>query len=172
MVDGGSNALPTGISERLHHLREYASRFRDGRFDHEDLAAHPQYVLQMRDGISSSRWNTRSPDESSLSNLHGRDGRSDLFLSIFTPGSAQAGIPSSRCVLPIGTAGEPGLIIARRAIDGAQDLLVVAGTAGGAVPKPLRRRCVSFSSTQCRNVSDMFSGRTRFMSVFIPSVAR
>ena len=149
MVDGHSSTLPTGISERLHRLREYASRFRDGRFDYEDLAAHPHYVLQMREGMSSSRWNTRSPDESSLSNLYGRDGRSDLSLSIFTPGSAQAGVPTSRCVLPIGTAGEPGLIVAQRAIDGAQDLLVVAEVADGVVPEGLRRRYVCLCVCVC-----------------------
>lgn len=144
MVDGHSHTLTT--SERLQRLREYSSRFRSGRFDHEDLAAHPHYVHQMRNG----QWNTSSVDESSQSTLHGsdlrietvtahsQDGPSDMFLSVFTPGSAQAGTQSKRSLLRIGTADEYAILITNWAIDGAQDLLVMTERADIAIPEHLR----------------------------------
>ena len=143
MVDGHSHTLTT--SERLQRLREYSSRFRSGRFDHEDLTAHPHYVHQMRKG----QWNASSVDESSLSSLHGsdiriettthsRDGPSDMFLSVFTPGSAQTGIKSSRSLLRISTADEHAILITNWAIDGAQDLLVMTERADIAIPEHLR----------------------------------
>ena len=42
MIDGQSSTLP--MSERLQRLREYALRFRNGTFDHEDLTAHEEYA--------------------------------------------------------------------------------------------------------------------------------
>ena len=132
MVDGHSSTIPT--FEKLQRLREYSSRFRSGRFDHEDLAAHPHYMHQMRNG----RWNASSVDESSLSSLHGpdvriptfmhnQDGPSDVFLSVFTLGSGQAGTQSSRSLLRISPADEHAMITTKWAIDGSQDLLVMTG---------------------------------------------
>lgn len=138
MTDRESSILP--ISERLHRLREYSSRFRNGNFDHEDLSAHPYYVRQMR----------RPPPRllvprGMLSYLYAQTSPSDMVLSVFVPASTQAGIQSSRCILPIGTAGEPGLTVAKRAIDRTQDLLVMAEVARTDVPEHQRRRCVSLS---------------------------
>ena len=132
MVDGHSSTIPT--FEKLQRLREYSSRFRSGRFDHEDLAAHPHYVHQMR----NSRYQATSVDESSLSSLHGpdvriptfmhnQDGPSDMFLSVFTLGSGQAGTQSSRSLLRISPADEHAMITTKWAIDGSQDLLVMTG---------------------------------------------
>ncbi|PIL34941.1 hypothetical protein GSI_02728 [Ganoderma sinense ZZ0214-1] len=136
MVDGDLSILP--ISERQKRLREYSSRFRDGAFDHEDLSAHPHYSHQVCDGLPG--WNMRVVAHHSLSTLYSENGRYDVTLSLFTPGSSQAGVQSSRCLLPIGTAGGEGLVIAQWAIDGAQDLLVMAETADMDVPEELRRR--------------------------------
>ena len=138
MVDGISSILP--VSQRLQRLRQYASNFNSGVLDHEDLSAHPDYVLRMRD----LKWNVAVPEESSFSDLYSQGGRSNLSLSVYTPGSAQAGIQSSRCILPIGAAGGSGLLITKWAIDGAQDLLVMAEIANIVVPEQLKRRCVSF----------------------------
>ncbi len=111
MVDGDSSTLPT--SDRLQCLRQYSSKFESGTFDHKDLGAYPDYVLRMR----NLSWNTVV--ESSSSDLYSQNGRSDLSLSVFTPGSTQAGIQSSHCLLPIGAAGQPGLVVTKWAIDSA-----------------------------------------------------
>ncbi|KAM5539529.1 hypothetical protein V8D89_006801 [Ganoderma adspersum] len=111
-------------ASRLQRLRQYSSKFASGSFDYEDFGTHHHdYVLQQ---LRILRWNTTMPTDSSFSNLYSQDCRSDLALSIFTPGSAQAGIQSSYCLIHIGTAGEPGLFITKWAIDDAQDLLVIA----------------------------------------------
>ncbi|PIL34943.1 hypothetical protein GSI_02730 [Ganoderma sinense ZZ0214-1] len=136
MVDGSLSTLP--ISERQKRLREYSSRFRDGTFDHEDLSAHPHYSHQVCDGLPG--WNMRVVAHHSLSTLYSENSRYDVTLSLFTPGSLQAGVQSSRYLLPIGAAGGEGLIIAQWAIDGAQDLLVIAETADMDVPEDSRRR--------------------------------
>ena len=138
MVDGHSSTIST--SERLQRLHDYSSKFCDGIFDHEDLGSHPLYLQQLRDR-QQDRTIAR---EHFTSNLYSQDGRSDVSLSIFTPGSTQAAIRSSRHLLPIGTAGEPGFIITEWAIDGAQDLIVLAETANMYFPEPPRRRCVPF----------------------------
>ena len=138
MTDGESSALP--IAERLHRLREYSSRFRNGDFDHEDLSTHPYYVRQMRRPPPGMLVPRRM-----LSYLYAQTSPSDMVLSVFIPPSTQAGIQSSRCVLPIGTAGEPGLSVAKRAIDRTQDLLVMAEVTRTDMPEHQRRRCVSLS---------------------------
>ncbi|KAM5541131.1 hypothetical protein V8D89_005060 [Ganoderma adspersum] len=125
-------------ASRLQRLRQYSSKFASGSFDYEDFGTHHHdYVLQQ---LRILRWNTTMPADSSFSNLYSQDCRSDLALSIFTPGSAQAGIQSSHCLIHIGTAGEPGLVITKWAIDDAQDLLVIAEVADIAIPERLRRR--------------------------------
>ncbi|KAM5541132.1 hypothetical protein V8D89_005061 [Ganoderma adspersum] len=134
MVDGGPSILP--VSQRLQRLRKYSSNFFGGVFDHEDLAAHPDYVLRIR----NLGWNVAVPAESSFSDLYSRGGRSNFSLSVYTPRSAQAGIQSSRCILPIGAAGGSGLLITKWAIDGAQDLLVMAEIANIGMAEQLQRR--------------------------------
>ena len=149
MIDGDLSTLP--VSERLQRLREYSSRFRNGSFDHEDVSAHPRHVQQMRSG----RWNSASFDERSLSSLHGvdiriswpthdQDGPHDMFLSVFTPGSAQAGIQSTRDLLRSSTTDEHAAIMTKWAIDGAQDLLVMTEKADIGMPEHLQPTCVSF----------------------------
>ena len=100
MVDGQSSTLP--VSERLQRLREYASRFRNGTFDHEDLTAHDEYANAF---LNDPSWTFLevSSHENSLSTLYTRGSHDSplrkphrLVLSVFTPGSAQAGIQSSR----------------------------------------------------------------------------
>ncbi|KAM5539530.1 hypothetical protein V8D89_006802 [Ganoderma adspersum] len=134
MVDGDSSILP--VSQRLQRLRQYSSNFYGGVFDHEDLAAYPDYVLRIR----NLGWNVAIPAESSFSDLYSRGGRSNFSLSVYTPRSAQAGIQSSRCILPIGAAGGSGLLITKWAIDGAQDLLVMGEIANIGMPEQLQRR--------------------------------
>ncbi|PIL34945.1 hypothetical protein GSI_02732 [Ganoderma sinense ZZ0214-1] len=150
MVDGELSTLP--VSERLQRLREYSSRFRNGSFDREDLSVHPRHVQQVRSG----RWNSSSLDERSLSTLYGvdtrfpttthdQDGPSDMFLSVFTPGSAEAGIQSSRYLLRISTADEHAFIMTKWAIDGAQDLLVMTEKADISMPEHLRPQPEEFN---------------------------
>ena len=139
MVDGGSSILP--VSQRLQRLRQFSSNFESAIFDHEDLSAHPDYVLRMRD----LRWNVAIPAEASFSDLYSLGGRSDLSLSVFTPGSAQAGTQSNYSILPIGTAGEQGLMITKWAIDGAQDLLVVGEVADAVMIEQRQGRSVVVS---------------------------
>ena len=134
MIDGQSSTLP--VSERLHHLREYALRFRDGNFDHEDLTAHEEYATSFLNDPSWTFLEVFS-HESSSSTLYTRGRRGSplrkphrLVLSVFTPGSAQAGIQSSQCLLPLDgphpKAEARPRWISKWAIDGAQDLLVMA----------------------------------------------
>ncbi|KAM5541124.1 hypothetical protein V8D89_005053 [Ganoderma adspersum] len=164
MVDGHSSTLPT--SERLQRLREYSSRFCDGNFDHEDLGSHPLYAQQLRDR-ARDRAIAR---EHFTSNLYSRDGRSDVSLSIFAPGSTQAGIQSSRCLLPIGTASEPGLIITEWAIDGAQDLLVLAETADIDMPELSRRRQDEFHIRFYSLSGSKTAGPTPHPDAMLPSL--
>lgn len=145
MVDGDSstNTIPT--SEPLQRLREYSSRFRSGAFDHEDLAAHPHYVREMR----NVSWIAPSLDGSSLSSLNGPHfypftHRPDvpfdtgMFLSTFTPGSALAGIQSSCSLLRISAAEEHAILINKWAIDTSQDLLVMSERFDISMPEHLR----------------------------------
>ena len=62
----------------------------------------------------------------------------ESFLSVFAPGSTQAGIPSILCLLPI-----EQRVIRNWAIDYAQDLLVTVEWADVAVSGPMLPRCVS-----------------------------
>ena len=87
-------------------------------------------------------WNSVVPDEDSSSDLYSQGGRANLALSVFTPGSAAAGINSSRYLLPIDAEAERGLIITKWAIDDAEDLLVMAEVADSVLPEEMRRRCV------------------------------
>ena len=137
MVDGDSSTLP--VCERLQRLREYAYRFCNGIFDHEDLASHPLYAYQLRDLPRHSVVFGQHP----TSILYFPDGWSDRMLSFFTPGSTQAGIQSSRYLLPITMTDRQGLDISQWAIDGEQDLLVMAERADKNTPEQFRRRCVS-----------------------------
>ncbi|KAM5541123.1 hypothetical protein V8D89_005052 [Ganoderma adspersum] len=146
MIDGQSSSLP--ISERLQCLREYASRFRNGNFDHEDLTAHGEYASSF---LNDPIWTflEMSSHENSLSTLYTRGPHDSplrkphrFVLSVFTPGSAQAGIQSSRCLLPIDgpdPEGEPRpRWISRWAIDGGQDLLVMAEGSNVDTPEQLQ----------------------------------
>ena len=137
MVDGHSSTLPT--SERLQRLREYASRFRHGKFDRENVLAYPENACQLRHlpldcGHFLSTWYNTQHDQF------------DFFLSSFTPGSTYAGIKSNRCVLHIGTADRRGLAITQWAIDDTQDLVVTAETGRryGITSEKLECRCVTF----------------------------
>ncbi|KAM5541125.1 hypothetical protein V8D89_005054 [Ganoderma adspersum] len=138
MVDGDSSTLP--VSGRLQRLREYAYMFCNGNFDHEDLASHPFYAHQLQDLPTTMM----VIGQHFTSNLHQQDGCSDAFLSVFTPGSAQAGTQSSRYLLPISMTGRHGLVIRGWAIDGEQDLLVMAETADANIPEQFRRRLDEF----------------------------
>ena len=120
MVDGASSTLP--LSDRLQRLRRYSSNFQRGIFDREYPGAHHCYLPQVR----NLSWNAAMPGVSSFSNLYGLGYRDNRPLPVFIPGSKAAGIESSRFLLPIGTAAEPGLLVTNWAIDDAQDLLVVA----------------------------------------------
>ena len=116
MVDGLSSTLL--VSERLQRLRHYSSRFRNGIFNHETLDAHPDYVRQFRNlQLSSSR-------DVNGSTLYGNTFRSQYFLSVFTHGSAQAGIRSRRWMMPVGTLGDQTRLIGYCAFDRVQDLIV------------------------------------------------
>ncbi|PIL34938.1 hypothetical protein GSI_02725 [Ganoderma sinense ZZ0214-1] len=131
MVDGHRTTLP--VSDRLQRLRQCSSNFANGAFDHEDLGAHPDYLIHLR----NRRWNTTIHDDRSSSSLHSQNGKSDLSLCVITPGSAQAGIESSLSLLPTGTASRQGFIITKWAIDGIQDLLVMAERVDTMLPQQL-----------------------------------
>ncbi|PIL28690.1 hypothetical protein GSI_08734 [Ganoderma sinense ZZ0214-1] len=126
MVDGEASTLP--LSERLQRLREYSSRFCSGIFDYEDISAYPDFALRLHG-------RTVPLHHRPLSDLYTHTGRSDHIRSAFIPGSTQAGIQSSRCMLPVGTAAERGLVVTRRAADRTQDLLVMAEVASIAMPR-------------------------------------
>ena len=151
------------VSQRLQRLRQYSSNFDSGAFDHEDLAAHQDYVLRMRD----LKWNVGVPAESSFSDLYSQGGRTNLSLSVYTPGTAQAGIQSSRCIIPLGAAGGSGLLITKWALDGAQDLLVIAEIANIVVPEQLQRRCVSFRAHAMVQLTYCQTGRSPFSFLFV-----
>ncbi|PIL34930.1 hypothetical protein GSI_02717 [Ganoderma sinense ZZ0214-1] len=138
MVDGHRTTL--SISDRLQRLRQCSSKFANGPFDHEDLGAHPDYLIHLR----NRRWNTTVHDDRSSSSLHSQNGRSDLSLCVITPGSTQGGIESSLSLLPTGTASRQGFIISKWAIDGTQDLLVMAERVDIMLPQQLPPGSVLF----------------------------
>ncbi|KAM5541118.1 hypothetical protein V8D89_005047 [Ganoderma adspersum] len=119
MIDGLSSTLP--VSERLQRLRQYSSKFRNGIFDHEDLNAHPDYIHQLRD----LQWSLATYSAGVSSILYSDSLREyKSFLSVFTDGSAQAGIQSRRWIMPIGTPGDQMRFVCGWLIDHVHDLLV------------------------------------------------
>ncbi|KAM5536868.1 hypothetical protein V8D89_009415 [Ganoderma adspersum] len=153
MVNGHSSTIST--SERLQRLREYSSKFCSRRFDHEDLTSHPHYICQMRNG----QWNVTQID-----------GPPDMFLSTFTPGSAQAGIQSSHSLLRISTADGHAILVTKWAIDGAQDLLVISKRADIAMPEHLRPQPDEFHIHFYSLSGSKASGQTPHPAAKLPSV--
>ena len=123
MVDGESSALP--VVKRLQHLRQYSSNFKKGTFQHEDITAHPDFVLRDRE-----LWwprNVLSPERLSgclYEKFYQED--SPLYLSLFVAGSAQGGIRSSRSLHAIRGAMKPDDNVEVWAMDDTQDLFVIA----------------------------------------------
>ena len=157
------------ISERLQRLREYSSRFRAGNFNYEDLAAHPHYVHQ----TLSLPQQTRRIADTFLSQLYSENYRCGVALSVFTPGSVQAGVQSSRSLLHICTPGTEGLpVIVKWAIDEVQDLLVMADTDDTSLTERLNRRFVSSSVPHCDCISHDSSGGGSFVFAFIHYAVR
>ncbi|PIL34981.1 hypothetical protein GSI_02768 [Ganoderma sinense ZZ0214-1] len=116
MVDWPSSTLP--VSERRERLRQYSSNFRNGIFDHETLDAHPDYTRQFR----ALEWDFSLRTNGATSAIYGVG--SHLFLSVFTHGSAKAGIKSCRWLMRIGTHLDRTRWVRTWAIDHAQDLLI------------------------------------------------
>ncbi|KAM5541117.1 hypothetical protein V8D89_005046 [Ganoderma adspersum] len=135
VVDGDSGA---SISVRLERLRKYSSNFRHGVFDYEDLTSHPEYVLRMVD-LTLNMASPISSQGSSSALYYGKHDfeskRREYFFSVFIPGSALAGIPSSRCILPFEALYERARLIIKYAIDASQDLLVTVEVAEHTVPR-------------------------------------
>ncbi|PIL34969.1 hypothetical protein GSI_02756 [Ganoderma sinense ZZ0214-1] len=118
MVDGVSSTLL--VPERLQRLRQYSANFRNGIFDHENVDSHPEYVRRFR----NVRWGYSTRPKASSSALFGALESAGSFLTIFTRGSSQAGVPSRRWMMPAGTPGDRTRWMEAWAIDRAQDLLV------------------------------------------------
>ena len=138
VVDGDSGA---SISERLERLRQYSRNFRHGVFDYEDLTSHPEYVLRMVDlklDIATPISSQGSTSALYCGEYDSESKRQEYFFSVFTPGSALAGLPSSRCVLPFSSQGEPVRRIIKYAIDVSQDLLVTVEMAEHTAPRCIR----------------------------------
>ena len=138
VVDGDSGA---SISERLERLRQYSRNFRHGVFDYEDLTSHPEYVLRMVDlklDIATPISSQGSTSALYCGEYDSESKRREYFFSVFIPGSALAGIPSSRCVLPFSALDEPARRIIKYAIDPSQDLLVTVEIAEHTVPRCIR----------------------------------
>lgn len=133
MVDGDSGAP---LPERLDCLRKYSSSFRNGIFDHEDLAAHPNYVSRMVDFSINTAVPLLCGYRSTAALYYGNrhPGRSEFFLSAFIPGSAAAGIPSCRWVSPFAAPDEPVRLVKKCEADLGQDLLVTVEVDDRPVP--------------------------------------
>ena len=118
MIDGLSSTLP--VSERLQRLRQYSLKFRNGIFDYEDIYTHADFIHQLR-GL---RWNSAYP--TSGSSVHYSENLREYksFISVFTDGSAQAGIQSRRWIMPIGTSGDQMRFVWDWLIDHVHDLRV------------------------------------------------
>ncbi|KAM5542835.1 hypothetical protein V8D89_003499 [Ganoderma adspersum] len=126
MADSNSSTLPT--SERLRRLLQYSSKFRNGVFDRgEDPTEYTDHMLsETHDLRVSSR--RISYHESSFPVFHLEfDRPAGHFLSVFTQGSGQAGIQPRRWLIPLGNSEQ--YFRTKRAVDDAQDLLVIAGAA-------------------------------------------
>ena len=124
MVDGECSTLP--VTEKLQRLRQYSSDFERGAFTHEDLTAHPDYLLQDRElGWPRTVLSAQGPSGSLYKKCYQDD--SPLYLSLFVPGSALGGIPSSRTLFTIREMEKPDLAtVADWAMDESQDLFVMA----------------------------------------------
>ena len=122
MVDGESSTLP--VSEKLQRLRQYSSNFKSGAFQHQDMTAHPDYVLQERE-LGWPR-NTYSADRPTGS-LYKKsiDDEDPFYLSLFVPGSAQAGIPSARSFFITRDVAKPEANVVDWAMDPSQDLFAI-----------------------------------------------
>ena len=105
-------------------VRKYSSNFQRGVFRHEDLTAHPDYVLQQAD-LGWPRAIIRPERPSGTLYKAVRHPDAPLYLSHFVPGSVQGGIPSSRSLFPIREAVKPDRMIKRWAMDDAQDLFIM-----------------------------------------------
>ena len=124
MVDGESSILP--ISERLQRLRQYSSNFRNGIFYHEGSTAQPDYWRRLR----QLGWLTPMNANDSSTSLYGSltEEQSHQLLSVFNPGSVQAGIRSQRWLIPVASPveeGRPRPNVRVWAIDCVQDLVVL-----------------------------------------------
>ncbi|KAM5541127.1 hypothetical protein V8D89_005056 [Ganoderma adspersum] len=127
MIDGESSTLP--VSERLERLRQYSSNFKSGAFHHEDLTAHPDYVFPNRNLLGRLQ-SVIPPERHSCTLYNEPEGGFDqdhsvLYLSLFVPGSAQGGIPSSRSLFTIRGAVKPDMVAETWAMDYSEDLFVM-----------------------------------------------
>ena len=123
MVDGESSTALL-VSEKLQRIRQYSSNFKSGAFQHEDLTAHPDYVLRQAElGWPRDVIFPEGPSGAVFRKSYQED--SPLHISLFVPGSAQAGIPSSRSLFSVREAVKPEVNAKLWAMDDAQDLFVV-----------------------------------------------
>ncbi|KAM5541120.1 hypothetical protein V8D89_005049 [Ganoderma adspersum] len=138
MVDGESSTLP--VSERLKRLRQYSLDFKKGAFQRQDLVTHPDYVPEML----NVDWPLRFPIGTKCASraLYKKVYENDtiLYLSLFVPGSAHAGIRSTFSLFTIHAAVKPDLIATEWAMDDAQDLFVVADVAHMSILEPVHPR--------------------------------
>ena len=143
MIDGKSSTLH--VSDKLQRLRHYSSDFNRGAFHHEDLTAHPEYVLQNRNLLG--RLQSVIPPKQPSCALYGVpegdfDQDRSVYLSLFVPGSAQGGIPSSRSLFTIRDAVKPDMAAKTWAVDYAQDLFVMVEMTPISYQDEIDGRCV------------------------------
>ena len=122
MVDGESSTLP--VSEKLQRLRQYSSNFKNGAFQHEEMSVHLDYVLQERElGWPRIVYSTGRHTGS----LYKKSSREEdpFQLSLFIPGSAQAGIPSARSFSTTRDVVKPEANVLDWAMDTSQDLFAI-----------------------------------------------
>ena len=123
MVDGECSTLP--VSDKLERLRQYSSNFKSGAFQHEEMTAHPDCVLQERElGWPRNVYSTGRHTGS----LYKRSSREEdpFQLSLFVPGSAQAGIPSARSFSITRDVVKPEANVVDWVMDTSQDLFAIA----------------------------------------------
>ena len=122
MVDGESSTLP--VSDKLQRLRQYSSNFKSGAFQHEEMSAHPDYVLQERElGWPRNAYSADRPT-SSLYKKSNND-EDPFYLSLFVPGSAQAGIPSARSFFITRDVAKPEANVVDWVMDASQNLFAI-----------------------------------------------
>ncbi|KAM5535808.1 hypothetical protein V8D89_010531 [Ganoderma adspersum] len=160
MVDGESSNLP--VSQRLQRLRQYSSNFRNSIFDHEDLAAHPDYVRQFGH-LARDYWSCAND---STSALWGCNDRSEFFFSVFTYGSAQAGIQSRCRRISVGTRGAQPRFMDSWAIDSSEDLLATVEQVETGTDEQIRR----FLEVRFYLVSGSETTRTDHPAAMVPCV--